>query len=102
MYFLSILFIISLFYIDMCYSSIIAKSTLVDVARQSGGERCWAYLVARLGPPLAIDLTPNYVLFWTLIIINLLHIDIFYSSISANSTLVDVVRQSEGERSEDV
>ena len=54
------LFTINLLPIDRCYSSISPKSTLVDVVPENGGERL-ADVVAF--PLLAIDLTPNYVLF---------------------------------------
>ena len=60
MYFFSTLIIINLLHIDICYSSIIAKSTLVDVVRQSGGERAQALLIGSLLP---VILTPNYALF---------------------------------------
>ena len=60
MYFFSTLFIISHLHIDMCYSSIIANSTLVDVVPENGGERLED---VRAFPLLTTDLTPNYVHF---------------------------------------
>ena len=56
----STLTIISLFHIDICCSSIIAKCTLVDVVQQRGGERPSALLIGSLLP---VILTPIYVLF---------------------------------------
>ena len=50
MYFFSILFIINLLHIYIYYGSLNAKSTLVDVVRQSGGESSQALLIFSLVP----------------------------------------------------
>ena len=64
MHFFATFIVTRLLHIDICYSSISAKSTLVDVVQRSGGERCRALLRSSLRPLLlTIDLTPNYVLF---------------------------------------
>ena len=97
MYFFSTLFIISLLHIDICYSSIIAESTVVDVVRHSGGERCRGLLVSSFRHPFSLSiLLPTMYFSSTFIIIILLHIYRCCSSICANSTLVDVVQLSGG------
>ena len=51
-------------HIDICYYSIIAKSTLVDVVQLSGGKGVGRSSLAAFDPPfLTIDLTANYVRF---------------------------------------
>jgi len=59
----STLFIISLLPIDICYSSIIAKSSLVDVVQLSGGDGVGRSSLAAFDSPLlTIVLTPHYVI----------------------------------------
>ena len=88
MYFFSILFIINLLHIYICYASLNANSTLVDVLRQSGGESSHA---PYFQPPPRHPKCRTVHFPPTVIVTNLLHIDICYPSIIANSTLVDVV-----------
>ena len=102
MYIYSTLIVIGFLHIDMCYSSVSAKSTLVNVMKKSRGERPEGVLFGlwQLLPViLTIDLIPYYVLFLHSYCNYPLHIDISYSSTSAKSTLVKMRKIIGGSRS---